>query len=186
MELTFCLLRSMKIVHQQTRLTLRAHYAQLRQAAQVLNSEQPHLDQNSTQMTMGWSDRIEMCQKGPHGTDSIVVPVVACMGESHRSVPNQTNAAHNSSRQSMIECLWIESPNAYDQMRFTLIRQENCNSKKPGQRPSMTCDSVPQGRLSRSEWRTVDPVAQRPSLFNKPSSDIHAGQSEQRRIPRGG
>ena len=47
MELTFCVLRSMKIVHQQTLLTLRAHHAQHRQVAQVLNSEQPHLDENS-------------------------------------------------------------------------------------------------------------------------------------------
>ena len=29
----------------------------------------------------------------------------------------------------------------------------------------MSCDNVAQGRLSRSEWRTVDPVAQRPSLY---------------------
>ena len=49
-------------------------------------------------------------------------------------------------------------------MHFTPIRQENCDSKKPGQRPSIACDSVPQGRLSRSEWRTVDPVAQRSGL----------------------
>ena len=86
MELTFCVLRSMKTVHQQTRLTLRTRHAQQRQAAQVLRSEQPHLGQNSTQI-------------------------------------------------------------------------------KPGQRPSMICDSVPQGRLSRSEWRTVDPVAQRSGLL---------------------
>ena len=87
------------------------------------------------------------------------------MGASPRCVPNPASTAQDSSRQSSTKCLWIKSSHADDQMHFTLIRQENCDSKKPGQRPSMACDSVPQGRLSRSEWRTVDPVAQRSGLF---------------------
>lgn len=75
----------------------------------------------------------------------------------------------NSSHQSPTKCLLIESSHADDPVHFTLIRQENCDSKKPGQRPSMFCDSVPQGRQSRSEWRTVDPVAQRPGLSRSAS-----------------
>ena len=50
--------------------------------------------------------------------------------------------AHQASRQSSIKCRWNESPNADDPRHFTLIRQENCDSKKPGQRPSMFCDSA--------------------------------------------
>mgnify|MGYP003406571840 CR=1 FL=1 len=38
----------------------------------------------------------------------------------------------NSSRQSPNECPLIESSNADDQKHFTLIRQENCDSKKAG------------------------------------------------------
>ena len=63
MEMTFCVLRSVKIVHQQTLLTLGAHHAQQRQIAQVLNSEQPHLDQNNVRLMMDGNDRIGMWQK---------------------------------------------------------------------------------------------------------------------------
>ena len=80
--------------------------------------------------------------------------------------------AHQASRQSSTKCRWNESPNADDPRHFTLIRQENCDSKKRanGLRCFAICDSVPQGRLSRSEWRTVDPVAQRPGLFGSTNS----------------
>ncbi len=45
-------------------LTLGGHHAQLRQVAPVLNSEQPHLDQNNVRLTMDCNDRIGMWQKG--------------------------------------------------------------------------------------------------------------------------
>jgi len=50
--------------HQPTRLTLAIYHAQQAQAAQVLNSEQPHPGKNSCQLTMLCDDEIDMLQNG--------------------------------------------------------------------------------------------------------------------------
>ena len=129
----------------------------------MLNSEQPHLDENSLRLTMGCNDRIGMWQKS-HTAQSESACQTILIARLTLACAELATQITNSSRQPSTECPLIESANADDQMHFTPIRQENCDSKKAGQRPSMVCDSVPQGRLSRSEWRTVDPVAQRSGL----------------------
>jgi len=86
------------------------------------------------------------------------------------------------SRQSPIECPLIESSNADDQMHFGPFRQENCDTKKPGQRPLMVCDSVAQRmadcRSCRAAIRTV--------VLSKASSSFLRGPVGRRRIARGG
>ena len=129
----------------------------------MLNSEQPHFDENSLRLTMGCNDRIGMWQKG-HTAQSQSACQTILIGRLTLACAELATRSTNSSRLPSIECPPIESSNADDQKHFPLIRQENCDSKKPGQRPSMVCDSVPPGRLSRSEWRTVDPVTQRSGL----------------------
>lgn len=63
MGLTFCSERFEKR-HQQTLLTSATYDAQQVQAAQVLNSEQPHLEQNNWQLTMRWADEFDVVQIG--------------------------------------------------------------------------------------------------------------------------
>jgi hypothetical protein len=63
MGITFCSER-FENRHQPTRLTLATHHAQQAQAAQVLNSEQPHLGKNTCQRAMLWRGRAGVMQKG--------------------------------------------------------------------------------------------------------------------------
>ena len=89
------------------------------------------------------------------------------MGVPHRCVLN-TASAH-------IRLLVSHRPSAGGTSHPTLTIQGTSRSsdrktailksQANGLRCFAICDSVPQGRLSRSEWRTVDPVAQRPVLF---------------------
>ena len=111
----------------------------------------------------GWLVRDDEQQKG-HTAQSESACQTILIARLTLACAELATRSTNSSRQPSIECPPIESSNADDQMHFTPIRQENCDSKKAGPRPSMVCDSVPQGRLSRSEWRTGDPVAHRSGL----------------------
>ena len=98
--------------------------------------------------------------------------------------------AHQASRQSSTKCRWNESQNADDPRHFTLIRQENCDSKKPGQRPSMFCDLrfCPAGTpvaQRMADCRSCR-AATRSVRLNKPAADMHHATTGRRRIPRGG
>ena len=105
MGLTFCVLRSVKMCISKQLLTLRAHHAQQRQVAQVLKSEQPHLDENSRQPTRDWSDRIGMRQKRQHATSAL------------RGAKSPIMRRHPAARTA-------PTP-----------RSANCDSKQPGRRP---------------------------------------------------
>ncbi len=89
------------------------------------------------------------------------------MGVPHRCVPNTASThirllvSHRPSAGGTSHPTLTIQGTSRSSDRKTAIRKSQAN----GLRCFAVCDSVPQGRLSRSEWRTVDPVAQRPGLF---------------------
>ena len=89
------------------------------------------------------------------------------MGGPHRCVPNTARThirllvSHRPSAGGTSHPTLTIQGTSRSSDRKTAIRKSQAN----GLRCFAICDSVPQGRLPRSEWRTVDPVAQRPGLF---------------------
>ena len=94
------------------------------------------------------------------------------MGVPHRGVPNTASThirllvSHRPSAGGTSHPTLTIQGTSRSSDRKTAIRKSQAN----GLRCFAICDSVPQGRLSRSEWRTVDPVAQRPVLFGSTNS----------------
>ena len=184
------MLRSVKIVHQQTLLTLRAHHAQLRQIAQVLNSEQPHLEENSLRLTTDCNDRIGLWQKG-HTAQTPSACQVLLEWAGHIVVCRTRQAQHTTLRAS-------HRPSAGGTSHPTLTIQCTSRSsdrktaiqKKPGQRPSMFCDLRFCPAATPFAQRMADcrscRAAIRSVLLSKSSSDFHRGPAGRCRIPRGG